>query len=78
MPSGEAGFRIKTRLPSGCCLPPPPPRCPVDPAHVARVLADRLPAAPQAPHPVPAEGVQDHSGGGVHGGAGHPGPAPDV
>lgn len=56
----------------------PPPRGPVDTAHVVGVFADRLPATPQASHPVPVEGVQDHPGGRVHGGAHYPRPAPDV
>lgn len=50
----------------------------MDPAHVAGIFACGLPAAPPAPHAVPAERVQDHPGGGVHGGAGDPRPAPDV
>lgn len=84
---GKARLQIKTHLllwlfsvfpllPSGPS--PSPPRGPVDAAHVAGVFADRLPAAPQASHPVPAEGVQDHSGGRVHRGARYPRPAPDV
>ena len=50
----------------------------MDPAHVAGVFADRFPATPQASHPVPVKGVQDHPGGRVHRGAHYTRPAPDV
>lgn len=60
------------------CLPTPHFRCPMDSAHMAGVTAGRLPAAPPASHSVFAQGVQDHSRGGVHRGARHPRPAPHV
>lgn len=54
------------------------PRCSLDAAHVAGVLANILPAAQATPHPVLAKGIQVDSRRRVHRGAHHTGVASDV
>lgn len=54
------------------------PRRSLDAAHLARVPAYLLHPAPPAAHPGPAQRLQLHPGGRVHGGAHHARPAAHV